>query len=679
LERNVFDRYLEACRAAGFRYDGSVQAGKVSGVPRLVRELRDRGFDVAMDPASAEAARAEIREREALDERRDERLDELEEMCGETLFEYQRRGAKWLMSRRGKGALLADDMGLGKTVQALMALDEDTPTLVVAPAVVKSVWAAEAEKFRPDLTPVVVHGRSSFRWPGRGEVVVTNYASLPGPACGEYEELGIEGLGDPLKGTVLVLDEVHYCKGRDSQRSRRSYALANAVRRVGGSTWGLSGTPMVNSPFEMWRVLSLLAVSWETFPTWTDFVDSFGLEKGDMGYERVRDPSPGVAEKLRRTMLRREKRDVVGQLPPKRYRDLRFSIRDDVSDAFDSVVEELGLSPDSELTDDGLRALATSEEHFRLRKLLAQVAVPEMLEEMAQHEYVDEPLVVFSSHVYPVKVAGARDGWACITGGTPMHERDEIIASFQDGKLKGVALTTGAAGTGITLTHATNALFVDLAWTPMENEQAEDRLHRIGQRGSVLITRLVADHWLVKRVLALLGEKQRLIRHSVGAASERSGDPGDADARALEEARVERFDFEESGEGEEGFDSGRLPSGRYAITGEDGTTDFYEVDRGAGKWDGWLFVSAVYGDSESPLGSVRPSGCVRGKNIGAVALSSILEKLARDPVEAMERYGREIGRCAVCGRRLTDEGSRERGIGPVCYHRVSSWGGGTMR
>lgn len=102
-----------------------------------------------------------------------------------------------------------------------------------------------------------------------------------------------------------------------------------------------------------------------------------------------------------------------------------------------------------------------------------------------------------------------------------------------------------------------------------------------------------------------------------------------------------------------------VPAGRYAVTGEDGATKFYRVDRPTeGKWKGYTFVEVQAGDE---LHNLR----------GRAARDGVLRKIAEAGVQAaMERYGREIGACGHCGRTLTNEDSRERGIGPICAGKM---------
>lgn len=113
-----------------------------------------------------------------------------------------------------------------------------------------------------------------------------------------------------------------------------------------------------------------------------------------------------------------------------------------------------------------------------------------------------------------------------------------------------------------------------------------------------------------------------------------------------------------------GLDLSRLRGGFYAAT-LDGVTKFFKIDVVAeGKWEGWVFVKIQASDDLHRQGSQKPGQAYRGSS------QDYLAEIARDEQAAMELYGREIGRCGHCGRTLTNEESRARGIGPVCAEKM---------
>lgn len=153
-----------------------------------------------------------------------------------------------------------------------------------------------------------------------------------------------------------------------------------------------------------------------------------------------------------------------------------------------------------------------------MRALLAKCRIPAMLDLVEDFEDAEQPLVVFSAYKAPIQELAKRDGWAVITGDTTSRQRQEIVREFQAGNLKGVGLTIRAGGTGLTLTKASNVLFVDLDWVPTQNAQAVDRVRRIGQTaGSVQVIRLSSNHPVDRRVQEILVQKMELIHGAIEA------------------------------------------------------------------------------------------------------------------------------------------------------------------
>ena len=133
-----------------------------------------------------------------------------------------------------------------------------------------------------------------------------------------------------------------------------------------------------------------------------------------------------------------------------------------------------------------------------------------------EHEEDDIPLVVFSAHVEPLNKLAERDGWKKITVETRSEDRQKIVEEFQSGRLNGVAVSIKAGGVGITLTRAWKAIFIDLDWVPGANQQAEDRICRIGQESNKIeIVRMVSDHPLDIHVIELISWKMSIIESSV--------------------------------------------------------------------------------------------------------------------------------------------------------------------
>jgi SWI/SNF-related matrix-associated actin-dependent regulator 1 of chromatin subfamily A len=532
LSSDEFRLYLEATRANGFafsRTDGG-QVGAVSRVASLAAALDRVGLYATVAASLVERVREDVERATSRLSSADERLDRTDAALaarGLRLFPYQRIGVRALAPRRG--FLLADQMGLGKTVQALIALPDRARAVVVAPAAVKGVWRSEAARWRPDLRVSVLSGRGSFRYPEPGEIVVTNYDVLPEASDGRpsVPVLPVE----PPSGVVLVADEAHAVKSSKALRTRRLRALSRVIRKAGGSAWLLTGTPLLNRPPELYSVLEAAGIAEEAFGSFKRFFYLFNATTGRFGTEWG-SPRPEVPELLRKVSLQRRREAVLPDLPTKVYRTVPTNGLDEaLVRRLDEVVESLSaigidLAAATSAAEIAQRAgRVLFEQMSAVRASLATAKIPALLALVEEYEAADEPLVVFSAHRGPVDALASRPGWASITGDTSAEERTRIVADFQAGRLCGLSATIQAGGTGITLTRSSHVVFVDLAWTPALNEQAEDRVCRIGQSRGVVVTRLVAGHVLDERVSELLSAKEGLIEAAVERSARTEADP----------------------------------------------------------------------------------------------------------------------------------------------------------
>lgn len=498
---------------------------------------------------------------------------------------YQRDGVLWLNSRRR--GLIGDEMGLGKTWQFLLAIPQGGCALIACPATLKINEAVEVLKLRPDLSPTVfmpsitltkqdelnsrgIAVTSEKRWPLAGEVLIYNYESLPCAAT-TYRSMEEEGsvrsrsivhqnkaelaafLSGPVDasvtqdvfnmlqpGTVLIGDEIHRTKNPKALVSARWQTLRDAVIATKGHVWGATGTPLFNRPFDLMNVLRNLGLFDSAFTSFSDFVRRMGGVQGSYGMEWTGKIDPSVATSLQRVMLRREKVDVLSQLPSKQRTDILIEGSAKVLKLCNQIMGSLsksginlsdswvaGLrSATSKIKDEAatkflaeIAAAVDFEVMSKLRQELAVAAIPALVEEIESYEEAGEPVVVFSAHRAPIEALGRREGWATIMGGDDPIDRARVVEQFQAGQLKGVALVIAAGKEGLTLTRASHMIFADLSWNPSDNVQAEDRIHRIGQDRPVLIKRIFVDHPLVGRVVELLTWKQGMHDTAISQAT----------------------------------------------------------------------------------------------------------------------------------------------------------------
>lgn len=438
------------------------------------------------------------------------------------LFPFQRDGVAFLAGQSNAG--LFDEMGLGKTVQALMAIPNIgklcTPTIVVSPASVKGIWQKEITKWRPDIKNVyIVSGREGFFPPSPGEVVICNYAILPDAEdCMHLEE-------ELYPGTILIGDEIHKAKNSKANRTKSFRRLRRLVNDNAGSVWGLTGTPLLNNGGELREVCKSIGIFTRAYRDEKAFDMLFENKNPDRySTKHIPDfyaPFPEVAKRLSLVSLRRERKEVLPQLPSKLYREIQADPPDGEAARIcdEALGDELVLEALRILEEGGESSFGGMGALMEARKCLAICKIPALLELVDEYEDNETPLVVFSAHRMPIDILKKREGWIVITGSTNPMKRAQIETDFQAGKYKGIAGTIRAMSEGLTLTYAHHAAFVDLDWTPAQNNQAEDRVCRIGQDRGVNIIRLVADHDLDRMITDLLVRKAEAFDKAISLAA----------------------------------------------------------------------------------------------------------------------------------------------------------------
>lgn len=330
--------------------------------------------------------------------------------------------------------------------------------------------------------------------------------------------------------THLVTDEAHYLKGKRSQRAQAHARLEEKTRVA----WHLTGTPLPNKAQELWNVLDSAGLAREAFGTFDVFVGLFGgtfeeiyLKGGKKrrvvqfpdlrGLEAVAvdEMSDEIRMCLARVMLRRKKSVVLPELPDKTFRTIKVDVSEEMMTECEAARRKfmaMGIDVDGLVDHEKI----PFHEIAPLRKKLAIAKTPSAVELVESYELAGRPIVVFSAHEHPATTLGKRKGWAKIDGTVSEKKRKAAKDAFQRGELKGIAATIKAAGTALTLTAASDILFVDWDWVPANNEQAIDRVHRIGQDRGVIVTSLVSEHPLDARVSEVISIKMATIRAAMG-------------------------------------------------------------------------------------------------------------------------------------------------------------------
>lgn len=438
----------------------------------------------------------------------------------------------------------------GKSLQVLGALGPNPRCLVVAPAIMRGAyvgrgsnktprggWADEARKWLPpDVKVTILSGRGSFRWPEPNEIVITGYDVLP-RAVGENGKNAPPPPPPCPSGVTVVADEAQNLTNGASLRTQRFQNVARRALEAGGCLWGVTATPLNNEPKELWQVFDCFGIARATFGSFENFASLHQCAAKPVGYNRFEiewgKPVEEVAERLKKYMLRRRKRDVLTELPPIAFESVVVELDKKtiaLCDAALSEIEKTGLDLEKafELLDEARGGLDFTM-ISKAMEALGRAKLPAALEYVKLYEERKEPVIFFASHVTPVEKVGARKGWGMISGETATanltgepkaHKRNEVIRLFQEGQIEnGVAATIQSTGTGATLTRASRAFFHSRLWSATKNAQAVWRIERIGQENAMTVTNLIGNHPLDLRHAEVLEKKAELYAASVDAAS----------------------------------------------------------------------------------------------------------------------------------------------------------------
>ena len=505
-----------------------------------------RGLSMALRGVSAEdvwKARAELA---ALKKRADEAVvrsfedvelpEDIPGFHGR-LRPYQREGVKFLVARDLNG-ILADEMGLGKTIMTMAAvLAKGERALVVGPANVLYNWADEIERFT-DRLPLVYHERRFFG-DATSPFLVTTYDSLR-----SLDPAHPEVAGRP----VLVLDEAHYVRNPETQRSRMVKQLPQRRRIL------LTGTPLVNTIEDYYELLE--QVDPRRFGSREQFRRDWAVDASLFNkYGAVRNLAADFLQRATRdVLLRRRKADVLAELPERVIGVTKHEMEPKDRRAYDQLET---------------RALETIREHksdvavfaaiHSLRHHLAVSRVPAVLERVRELLDAGEAVVVYSHYLEPLQKLQAELGAevaATLDGSTPPKRRQQLANVFgTEIGPKALLAQMEAGGIGLNFTAARYVLFVHFGWTPAVHAQAMDRVHRIGQDRTVFVEFFVTPDTIDERIVKILLRKeadQNLVLdegqdlHNRAALARLLAE--DAEARAAKEKAV-------------AFHSGDAPSG----------------------------------------------------------------------------------------------------------------------
>ncbi len=420
---------------------------------------------------------------------------------------FQKAGIEYLIKH--ENVLLADEMGLGKTIQVIGYLNYARPkkVLIISPLSVKSNWYHELKSWLVYDTSIEVINGKEPKW--NAEITLIHYDALK-----KYKEALTREPYD-----LVVLDEAHYIKSYKAQRT--SVALEVKARK----RFLLTGTPILNRPNELFTLLVFLrnglANSPKTGnPSYSYFTYRYCVVNDYMGHMNIVGGKnlEELQTKLRAScMIRRLKKDVLTELPPKTRQMIpipRSAISNSVLEEADELMEMIQQKAGS--WEDVMKWLKSNPEAFeRLAKARHQLGVSKIpmaisfIEDVLENE---DKVVVFAHHRDVVEaIADHFKSSVKLYGGMSTKERDYAISEFNTNpNIKVFVGSVSAAGMGINLqtSGCSTAVFLEVDWRPAYNTQAEDRIHRVGQKNNVIIYNLVVDDTLDGYIIQKVVGKQ---------------------------------------------------------------------------------------------------------------------------------------------------------------------------
>jgi hypothetical protein len=454
--------------------------------------------------------------------------------------------------------LLADEPGLGKTAQSVLAASVAGayPLLAVVPNVVKMNWAREVERWTPHRRATVIHGDGDSV-DAFADVIVVNYDVLDRHMAW-LSTMGFRG---------MVVDEAHFIKNLQSQRSRNVLALADRIRRntPGGDPLllALTGTPLINDVDDFRAIWQFLG--------WIEGDRPSAELLGRLEETGLTPADPGFYPEARRIVIdlgivRRRKVDVAADLPEKRIADLPVELDDELGRSIRAAERELGhrlanrfralvesrklrVGDLDELDrDQFIRAVAlseleesksakSSENVFTMVRRIGQAKAGLAADYAAQLARSAGKVVFFAKHIDVMDQAEAAFAarelrTVSIRGDQNAIARQHAIDAFNtDPEVSIAVCSLTAAGVGVNLQSASNVVLAELSWTAAEQTQAIDRVHRIGQDEPVTAWRIIAAHTIDARIAELIDQKQGLALRALDGSDV---EPGSADSVQLD-------------------------------------------------------------------------------------------------------------------------------------------------
>jgi len=463
------------------------------------------------------------------------------------LYPFQNKGVSFIESRNGR-ALIGDEMGLGKSAQSIAWLQlrkELSPVIIIVPASIKLNWKKELnmwlepgsynlylisgrpnpnEKYEQYKNHQVTQAKNGFK----RDIIIINYDILSNitetkkvlnPNSGLLKKIKVEVKNSgwisfllKIKPQVIIGDEIHYIKNNDTLRTKAFLKLCKKVPHV----IGLSGTPIINRPIEFYN--SIKVINPNIFPSYWSYAKKYcGASNNGWGWNYNGATNTEELHEIvtKHVMLRRKKSEVLKELPPKTRAVIPIELNNqkEYFRAKKNIINWILYNEGEEKAKKASNAEILVE-FEKLKQLAVKGKMNSCIQWIKDFIDNDEKLVVFTTHKEIINELSEafKNISVKLDGSTSLKNRQLAVDRFQsDDEIRLFLGNVKAAGVGITLTAASSTCFIELPWTVGETDQAEDRVHRIGQEAeNVNAYYLLAEDTIEIEIAELLDEKRKV-------------------------------------------------------------------------------------------------------------------------------------------------------------------------
>lgn len=445
-----------------------------------------------------------------------------------TLRSYQEEGVKWLERIRTMflGGILADDMGLGKTLQAIVSISQmkgKHVSIVVCPTSLLYNWKEEFSKFNKEMKVVVVDGiplqrKKIISKIKNFDVAITSY-TLMQKDVDLYQNVNF---------SYIILDEAQHIKNKNTRNAKSVKMLKGSHRLI------LTGTPIENSLNEIWSLFDFLMPGF--LSSFDRFLEKYVKTIGEKHAENM----VHLKKKVSPFILRRMKKDVLKDLPPISEITNYCKLSDVQLELYQSYAKSAKKELCKLVEKEGfekvqIHVLATLT---RLKQICCHPAIfakekaeigdsakydmlLELLQTLVENKH---KTVIFSQYTKMLKIMKEdfehRKIKFCYLDGSTKN-RLEIVKEFnEDPNISVFLVSLKAGGIGLNINKADTVIHYDMWWNPAVEMQARDRVHRIGQRKSVMCYKLVTLNSIEEKILDLQKRKKGLVKKVISCDDE---------------------------------------------------------------------------------------------------------------------------------------------------------------